>query len=77
MNPYDIQYLSDEQLEAITGGGDISVNVKPTVVTNIAIATSVTTIAQTAVVAASSLVDSTVEVKARALTSALAYSSFG
>lgn len=83
MNPYDFQDLSDEQLEAITGGGNIVVNVSPTVntnptvVTSVATATSVTTISQVAVVAASNLVNSTVELKAQALTFAQAYNSIG
>ncbi len=77
MNPYDIQDLSDEQLEAITGGGSINVYVNPIITTQVGVATSVTTISQVAVVAASKLVNSTVDLRAQALTLAKASNSVG
>jgi hypothetical protein len=81
MNPYDIQDLSDEQLEAIAGGGDIVVYANPTisvnapVVTQVATDTSIATIAQVAVVAAS--INSTANLKAQVLNVAQGYNWVG
>ena len=83
MNPHGIQDLSDEQLEAIAGGGNIVVYANPTinvnapVVTQVATDTSVSTIAQVAVVAASKLVNSTVNLRAQASNVAQGFNSVG
>jgi hypothetical protein len=65
-----MQDLNDEELEAVTGGNGITINVNPTVNVNTAITTAVTNQVGVAVVAASKLINSTVGVTQNAQTKA-------
>jgi hypothetical protein len=70
MDPYSMLDLSDEELEAVTGGTGITINVNPTVNVSTAITTAVTDQVGVVVVASSKLINSTVSVSQKAQTQA-------
>lgn len=70
MDQYCMLDLSDEELEAVTGGSGITINVNPTVNVNTEVTTAVTNQVGVAVVAASKLINSTVSISQKAQTQA-------
>jgi len=70
IDQYSMIDLSDEELETVTGGTGVTINVNPTVNVNTAITTAVTNQVGVAVVAASKLINSTVGVSQKAQTQA-------
>jgi hypothetical protein len=70
IDQYSMLDLNDDELEAVTGGSGVTINVNPTVNVNTAITTAVTNQVGVAVVAASKLVNSTVSVAQNADTRA-------